>query len=405
MTHSAISTSRTDVHNVWATTRLSLALVCLALLGSVPLESVRGQEATIAPPAVSSGLRESLKPLSRSELSSPAGEAVQTLSATARGDTYVALASGLDSVFRGGEPRSLAELKLLELQQSKVASVIERVTVNVQQGSAQGSGVLITADGYVLTAAHVAGKPNMPAQVVFSDGTRYSATTLGMNRDKDAGLLKINDERGQPWPFATIGSVGDRDLREGQWVVAAGHPGGWKAGRGAVIRVGRVLAINRSTADRGRAHTLFTDCALIGGDSGGPLFTLEGKLVGIHSRIGTEITDNMHVPIDVFHESWERMVRGDAWGSLPGYRPVIGVNGPKGDDRPLIDSVVPRSPAARGGLAAGDLVLSINGVNISTFEELKLGVEASLPGDVLVLTVQREAQVLRLSITVGVADN
>lgn len=317
------------------------------------------------------------------------------------GATYVALASGLESVFRGREPTTLQELRALELQQSMVAKAIERVTVNVQQGAAQGSGVIITPDGYVLTAAHVAGGKDRDAWVILSDGNRVRARTLGMNRDKDAGLLKIIEERAEPWPHATIGR--SSDLSEGQWCIAAGHPGGWKPERGAVIRVGRILSIGYNRKESG-AHTLFTDCALIGGDSGGPLFTLEGKLIGIHSRIGTDVTDNMHVPVDVFASSWDRMVKKEVWGVLPGYQPVIGVGGTQGDDRPLIASVVKGGPAHQAGIEAGDLIRSIDGVKITTFEELRLAVEARMPGDQMLLIVERGDQVLRLPVRIGIAE-
>lgn len=315
------------------------------------------------------------------------------------GATYVALASGLQSVFLGREPSTLQELKALELQQSKVAQAIERVTVNVQQGSAQGSGVIITADGYVLTAAHVAGGKDRVAWVILSDGTQLKARTLGMNRDKDAGLIKIEDSRFGPWPHATIGR--SSDLRVGQWCIASGHPGGWKPDRGAVIRVGRVLKISKSRSEK-VAHTLFTDCALIGGDSGGPLFTLEGKLIGIHSRIGTDVEDNMHVPIDVFSASWDRMVNREVWGMLPGYQPIIGVGGTKGDERALISSLDPSGPARQAGLEVGDLIVACDGVAITTFVELREHVEQSMPGDVIVLKVQRKDQILQLPVTVGV---
>ena len=318
------------------------------------------------------------------------------------GATYVDLASGLQSVFYGREPSSLQELKALELQQSKVAKAIERVTVNVQQGSAQGSGVIITADGYVLTAAHVAGGKDRVAWVILNDGTQLKARTLGMNRDKDAGLLKIEDSRFGPWPRATIGR--SSDLRVGQWCIASGHPGGWKPDRGAVIRVGRILKISKSRSEKD-AHTLFTDCALIGGDSGGPLFTLEGKLIGIHSRIGTDVEDNMHVPIDVFNSSWDRMVDGEVWGMLPGYQPIIGVAGTKGDERALISSVEPNGPAHKAGLEPGDLILACDGVAITTFVELREHVEESMPGDVIVLKIQRGDQILQLPVTVGVRED
>ncbi len=313
------------------------------------------------------------------------------------GVTYIALDEKLKQVFKGNEPRGLEELRALETQQSKVAEAIEQVTVNVQQGSAQGSGVIITSDGYVLTAAHVAGKPRRDAWVVLSDGTRLPAKTLGMNRNKDAGLLKITATRSAPWPHATLGH--SEELEVGQWCIAAGHPGGWQADRGNVIRVGRVLAIK---GERKSAHTLFTDCTLIGGDSGGPLFTLEGKLIGIHSRIGTDMQDNMHVPIDVFAADWNRLKNGEAWGVLPGYRPIIGVSGPPDSDTAVVSEITPDSPAQRAGLAAGDIILSFDETKVSTFKDLQLAVQQTLPGDTVMIEISREGQNYRFPLTVGV---
>lgn len=347
--------------------------------------------------------RSSLKP----SLSSSSPSSVRN-AGYAQGNTYVSLASGLERVFAGREPGSLAELKLMELQQSKVAEAIEKVTVNVQQGNAQGSGVIITEDGYVLTAAHVAGKPNLEATIKFSDGRTVRAKTLGMNRDTDAGLLKIIDKQLEPWPYATLGRVQsdsnpEKSLREGQWCVTAGFPGGFKEHRGAAIRVGRILRIQKDRQTN-KAHTLFTDCALIGGDSGGPLFTLDGTLVGIHSRIGVEVSENMHVPIDVFADSWNRMVQAEAWGVLPGLRPVIGVQGAQNEERPIIARVESGGPAARAGIAAGDLIVSFDGEDLETFADLKRAVLNTVPGEVVKIRVQREGQLLNIFLTIG-AEN
>lgn len=320
----------------------------------------------------------------------------QSLSTDRReGVTYVELDSALNHVYTGSIPQSLEELKAHQRQQSKVAAAIEKVTVNVRQGAAQGSGVLIRG-GYVFTAAHVGGKPHRKATVVLSDGRELRAEVLGMNRNVDAGLLRIVDESVRDsLPYASLGR--SASLKAGHWVIGAGHPGGWQSGRGAVIRVGRVLNV--------MSDTIMSDVALIGGDSGGPLFDLRGRLVGIHSRIGTEVVDNMHVPIDTFQRDWDRLTNAEVWGVLPGYTPVIGVLGVKGDTRAVLGEIVKGGPADQAFLMTGDIVRKFDGQPIESFEELQRAVRATMPGDRIKIEVLRGDQVLNLRIVIGVSEN
>ncbi len=367
----------------------------LILAASMPVAATLAQETAVAPQPNISETTSTVAP----EKATGALGARTSKKPAVLGHTYVSLASGLESVFRGNSPQNLEELKLLEVQQSLVAEAIEEVTVNVQQGSAQGSGVIINAQGYILTAAHVAGKPGLVATIVLSDGTKLAGRTLGVNRNKDAGLVKIVEQREEPWPFATPGR--SSELRVGEWVIASGHPGGFKQSRGSVIRVGRVhkIGIERN----GLAHTLFTDCALIGGDSGGPLFSLRGELVGIHSRIGTDVGENMHVPIDVYSDDWDRLANGEAWGVLPGYKAVIGIKG-ESNGSAKIASVTNKGPAQRAGVMRGDVIVSINGTPIRIFADIQKLVDESTPGEVLQIEIMRGSQRLRLHVAVGVAE-
>src|SRR6056300_1761458 len=202
---------------------------------------------------------------------------------------------------KGGIPKTIDELRALENQHHKVAKAADSCTVGVKIGAAKGCGVIVTKSGYVLTAAHVAMRPGMKAELFLSDGRVVNAKALGMNRSVDAGLMKIDEgqNNGEPWPHAALGS--SKPLVPGMWCIATGHPGGFNDQRGSVTRVGRILAV--------RNLAIVTDCALIGGDSGGPLFNLAGELIAVHSRIGNDVADNLHVPINHYAESWERMQR------------------------------------------------------------------------------------------------
>ena len=316
------------------------------------------------------------------------------------GITSVELEPGLGRILKGSDPRNQTELIALEKQQTKVAEKVNLVTVNLQHGTTQGSGVIITGEGYILTAAHVAGRPEQMIRITLHDGTRVDGVTMGVNRNMDAGLVRITKARDtaiDPWPHASLGA--SSNLQEGQWVIATGHPGGWMPDRPAVVRIGRLLKKIPST--------LVTDCSLIGGDSGGPLFDLEGKLIGIHSRIGVEVDDNMHVPVDVFDESWTRLVRNDAWGSLPGFKPAIGVRGSSDEESGnscKISRVEPKGPADKAGIRAGDVISKFDNQPIQNFDQLKAAVDSVTPGEQVNVELQRDVKRMSLRLIVGVKE-
>ena len=313
------------------------------------------------------------------------------------GITSVDLEPGLGRMVKGDEPRNQVELISLEKQQTKVAEKVNLVTVNLHHGNTQGSGVIITGEGYILTAAHVAGRPNQKIFINMHDGVQLEGVTMGVNRDMDAGLVRITSARDiavDPWPHASLGA--SSDLKLGQWCIATGHPGGWMKDRPAVVRIGRLLRILPST--------LVSDCSLIGGDSGGPLFDLEGKLIGIHSRIGVEVDDNMHVPVDVFDKSWSRLVRNEAWGSLPGFKPAIGVQGAadgESENVCKIARVEKGGPADKAGIRAGDVILEFDHQPVQNFDQLKAAVDSVTPGEQVTVELQRETKKMSLRLIVG----
>ena len=198
-------------------------------------------------------------------------------------------------------PKDLNELRGIEERVEKVVAKVIPATVGVTVGPSQGSGIIVSKDGLVLTAGHVAGKPGQPVTFLFADGKTAKGTTLGIFHCTDAGMMKITDKG--DWPCVEKGH--SADLKTGSWCVTVGHPLGYQKGRPPVARVGRLL--------RAEPNVLQTDCPIVAGDSGGPVFDLDGKVIAINSRIGTSTEQNLHVPVDVFTQNWDRLVKGDLW--------------------------------------------------------------------------------------------
>lgn len=290
-------------------------------------------------------------------------------------------------------PRNLADLRGMQTHVQKLAEQVIPATVAVQVGSAQGSGVIISPDGYVLTAAHVSGKPGRSATLVLHDGTKVSAETLGFYRTLDAGLIKITQRpRNGQWPHAAMGD--SSQVESGQWCLVTGHPGGFVDQRPPVVRLGRVLSLQEDS-------TINTDCTLIGGDSGGPLFNMSGKVIGVNSRIGNPLTINLHVPVNVYRESWDRLAQAETWGHEPGERPYIGVQGkPDGTDA-TVWRVLPETPAARAGIQPGDLILRFGGRTVTDFSQLQSLVRDERAGNRLNVTVRRGDKVLQFVVTIA----
>ena len=306
----------------------------------------------------------------------------------------VAHTPALSESFGFSEPiSSVAELRELESRLQEMVKKVIPTTVAIRVGQAHGSGVIISPDGYVLTAAHVAMKPDLDARVRLHDGTEVRARTLGVFRTVDAGLIKITTlPDSASWPTAPMGNSGNSV--PGEWCFATGHPGGFQDGREPILRGGRIL--------EKEPDAIRTDCLLIGGDSGGPLFNLDGHVIGIHSRIGKDKAVNLHVPVNEFRINWDRLVAREEWGELPGQaKSYIGVQGDSTADDARITKVIGNSPAMKGGILTGDVIVRFGGSRVTTFESLSRLVRQRHPGDRVTVEVLRGSEIERLNVTVG----
>lgn len=232
-------------------------------------------------------------------------------------------------------PRTLAEVRAVERRVREILPRLLDATVAVPGAS----GVVIEG-GYVLTASHVSrGLPDV-ATCQLHDGREFEAERLGRQTRADGAVMRI---RGAAIAGAPMGR--SATLEPGQWCVMLGHPGGRKTFRPASVRIGRVLAV---TGD-----TIVTDCPMSAGDSGGPLFDLNGRVIGLNKSITGNLTTNNHAPIDTLRDAWDDLVAGDRVDARRGR------------------AWVPKSEATRGAPAMLDaLGAATSGARRSTAEIL-----------------------------------
>ena len=348
----------------------------------------------------------------------------------------------------GAESLQERQTKVMEVV-TKVSPAVVAITGTSRTGMmGSGSGVIGSKEGLVLTAGHVLAATGQELLITLPGGREVKGKSLGRNMNRDAALAQIT-EPGE-YPFVEM-APGD-SASAGEWVLALGHPGGYDAQRGAPLRVGRLWENDNKAYFR-------SDCTVSGGDSGGPLFDLEGRVVGIHSSISQNLSENRHVPIGVFAKDMDRMKQGEVWGKLsnlmPGMRDLEEFDEPKprskrpenwlkeknrGEDQseperpesrrePKMDpevsptrskvylgvqlealenndgvqvvEVADGSPAAKAGLELEDIITKVDGESVTGNMDIVSKVQAAKAGDKLKLTVKRGNAEKQLEVTLA----
>ena len=311
---------------------------------------------------------------------------------------FAAVAISLTAPLRAFTVQQMKEME------AKVKNLVTKNTPSVvsligEKKPGAGSGVIVSADGLILTAAHVT-QGNDEMVVVFPDGKQARCKVLGANYERDVSLAKITTAG--TYPFSP---VGDSDkLEPTTIVIALGHPGGYDVRRTPPVRIGRISAKNLG-------GFLVSDCTLIGGDSGGPLFDLEGKVVGIHSSISESLSFNRDAPVNAATKDWEKLLEGKRWGKLSGMEPgqrgprntskaVLGaVFDPQGSDGAVLKEVQPKSPLEAAGLKAGDVLVRIGGDEVKTSNAVAAKVGQSRPGERLEVVYLRDGSEHKAQVT------
>ena len=265
-----------------------------------------------------------------------------------------------------------------------------------------GSGFIISGDGYVLTNAHVVSEAD-EILVRLADKREFKAKLIGIDKRTDIALLKLNANN---LPKVTIGDP--NKLKVGEWVAAIGSPFGLEN----TMTVGIVSAKARSLPRENFVPFIQTDAAVNPGNSGGPLFNLEGEVVGINSQIysrtGGSVGLSFAIPIDVAIDVSNqlkangRIIRG--WlgiGIQEMTKDLTESFGMKSPIGALVANVEVNSPADKGGIEAGDIVLKFDGKTIATSNDLPKIVSATKPGRLVKLEVLRRGKMKTLTVGVG----
>ncbi len=290
-------------------------------------------------------------------------------------------------VFGKKNPENLDDLKAIEKQVAKVAAKALECVVGVRVGAAQGSAVIISEDGYVLTAGHVCGAPGRNVVFLFANGKTARGKTLGMNRSIDSGLMKITDKG--PWPHVDLGI--SKKLKAGDWMIAIGHPRGFQRDRPPVVRTGRVILATERVVQ--------TDCTLFSGDFGGPLFDADGRVIAIHSRIGGRSSQNFHVPIDAYHDTWDRLAVSDVGPEKTGA--MLGVNGETADEGCRITRIYPGLAGDEAGLKVGDIVTKFDGKEFTGIRGMSRLIRKHKGGDKVEVEILRDGKEMKLKVTLS----
>ena len=265
-----------------------------------------------------------------------------------------------------------------------------------------GSGFIVSADGTILTNAHVVDGAE-EVIVKLTDKREFKAKVLGLDTASDVAVLKID---AKDLPAVKIGTAAD--TRVGEWVLAIGSPFGFESSASAGI----VSAFSRSLPDGSYVPFIQTDVAVNPGNSGGPLFNMAGEVIGINSQIYSRSGGyqglSFAIPIEVAMNVERQIV---THGKVQRGRLGVGIQevnqsladsfGLKKPAGALVGSVDKDSPAAKAGLEPGDVILAINGKEISSSSELPAIVSAMTPGAQAKLQVWRKGGTRDVDVQVG----
>lgn len=270
------------------------------------------------------------------------------------------------------------------------------------RAEAQGSGFVISKDGYIVTNHHVIDEGSS-VTVVFNDGSEHEATIVGADEKTDLALLKVEAD---DLPYVSFDE--SDGLRVGDWVVAVGNP----FGLGGTVTTGIVSARGRDIGAGPYDDFIQIDASINQGNSGGPTFDLSGNVVGVNTAIYSPTGGNVgigfaipaNVAADVIADLKEdgRVERGWLGVAIQPVGPEIAETlGLEEGDGALVSQVMGDSPAEAGGLEPGDVIRAINGVAMAEPKDVSRSVAALKAGASAEFDIWRDGDDMTLQIEIG----
>ncbi len=306
-------------------------------------------------------------------------------------------------------------LQLLEAIEVAITDLAERVTpsvVNIAPRSkparpkgqlrnlrGTGSGVIIDADGHIVTNHHVVGTADV-VEVRLADGTKLTGTVIGKDPDTDLAVIKISTER-----VLRSAPLGDSDqVKVGQWALAVGNP----FGLDRTVTLGVISGVGRENIKLSRYENFIqTDSSIFPGNSGGPLFNLRGEVIGINTAIMNSVQGiGFAIPSSmvkqVVHQLMTegKVVRGWLGVGIQQVTEDLGKKfGVKEGEGVLVNEVFENDPAALGGIRPGDIITKVDGKPVTTPNSLSRVVAGLGPGATTPIEIIRDRERVELLVS------